>query len=408
MIRVLLTALIAAGLGIGLGYSQASIQNSGIEERFLAARTTIAEQSNQMTTEEILDATKSKGNPRLEVVGGTNFDFGTMMHGGELSHDFVFKNMGDGPLVLDMGESSCKCTVGELSASVLQPGEETNVTLTWKALALVPDFGQSATILTNDVENLEVKLAVEGQVVRSVTAVPDKIQLGTIADDEEINKTIFLFSYLDDVEILEDRYSWTDDLTRKIVSFKSEKVDPAEAGIREHRNAKHAYRVDFHAEAGFPIGRLSSKIQYRTSNFEEVGSMEIPVVGNVAGLLQVQGGKSFNPDLNLVDFGNVKSEEGAKVSLFLFVHGKERDNVTPEIVSLKPEEALTAQLDGPKKTASRDIYTLRLEVPKGAPEVYYPARSKETKGFIVLRTKGSVEKETMVNVKLQVKGGKSD
>lgn len=40
-----------------------------------------------------------------------------------MSHEFKFRNVGNGPLFLDMGGSTCKCTIGDLDKSVLKPGE---------------------------------------------------------------------------------------------------------------------------------------------------------------------------------------------------------------------------------------------------------------------------------------------
>ncbi|MEM8733233.1 MAG: DUF1573 domain-containing protein [Planctomycetota bacterium] len=403
MIRVLLVGSIAAALGIGLGYAQSAYQNRDVEERFLVARSTIAQRQGDATAAEILAETRSQGNPKLEIVDGPEYDFGTMMHGTEMSHDFVFKNVGDGPLVLEMGESSCKCTVGELDKSIIQPGEQTNVTLTWKALALIPEFGQNATIITNDVDALDVKLSVFGNVAKSVSTVPDRIQLGSLADDQEVSKTIFIFSYLDEMEILEDSLEWTDDATRKKVGFSTSKITAEEAGIREHMNAKHAYRVDFSLDPGLPIGRLSSRIQYKTTQSDEIGTLEIPVSGSVAGILQLQGGRSFDPLQSLLDLGNISAEEGTEVSLFLFVQGKERNDIQPEIVSVMPDDALQVELLGPRKTSSRDIYNLKFTVPKGAPEAYYPARSAGSQGLVKIKTTGAVEREMKVNIRMVVK-----
>ncbi|MFN3193616.1 MAG: DUF1573 domain-containing protein [Aureliella sp.] len=403
MIRALLVGGIAAALGIGLGYAQSSYQNQDIEERFFVARSTMAQHKGDLEESDILAATRDQGKPKLEIVDGPEFDFGTMMHGTEMSHDFVFKNVGDGPLVLDMGESSCKCTVGELDQSIIQPGDQTNVTLTWKAQALVPEFGQNATIITNDVDALEVKLSVFGNITRSVSSVPDRIQLGTLADDQEVNKSVFVFSYLDEMQVLEDSFEWTDAATRKLVKFEVSRVTVEEAGIREHMNAKHAYRVDVGWGPGLPIGQLSGRIQYRTIQPEESGTLEIPVSGSVAGILQLQGGRSFDSSQSLLDLGNVDSNEGAEMSLFLFVQGKERDKIQPEIVSVTPDESLQVELLGPRKTSSRDIYTLKFTVPKGAPEAYYPARSAGSKGMVKIKTTGAVEREMKINLRLMVK-----
>src|SRR5262245_45718222 len=48
--------------------------------------------------------------PRVEVVE-PNFQFGTMERGRTRSHRFEVKNVGNAPLKLQVGQTSCKCTL---------------------------------------------------------------------------------------------------------------------------------------------------------------------------------------------------------------------------------------------------------------------------------------------------------
>ncbi len=51
------------------------------------------------------------------------------------------------------GQQFCKCTIGDLKKNELQPGEEAEVELTWTAETSEREFGQSATIETDDQSN---------------------------------------------------------------------------------------------------------------------------------------------------------------------------------------------------------------------------------------------------------------
>ena len=78
------------------------------------------------------------------------YEFGSMAVNEEKKHTFKIRNTGEGPLQLEVGPSTCKCTVGSLSKKNVLPGEEVNVELTWKAKEVSQNFAQSATIWTSD------------------------------------------------------------------------------------------------------------------------------------------------------------------------------------------------------------------------------------------------------------------
>ena len=129
MQRMIVPIFIGAVVGLGIGWVQSNALYKGYEERLLPSRITAAEASGEMTRQEVIE--KSVGTPHVEVVGGVSYDFGNMKLGESMSHEFPFRNTGDGPLNLTMGTSTCKCTIGNLNKSVLQPGEETMIKLTW-------------------------------------------------------------------------------------------------------------------------------------------------------------------------------------------------------------------------------------------------------------------------------------
>ncbi len=400
MPRVLIISIVSAAVGICLGYVQGSVNSGGLPERFRGARAATAITAGEISEEEALQAVS--GTPRVEVVGGTDFDFGMMLHGEELSHDFLFRNVGDAPLLLEMGESSCKCTVGDLESSVLQPGEETEVKLTWKAQALTRQFGQSATIYTNDTENLEVKLQVMGEIAQSFVMEPGAIELGSVSDTETIERTFHIFTYLKGAESLSD-FEWTDAQTRDLVDIHFEQVELDPSKFPDHQNAMVAHRVDFSLQPGFPIGPLSSRIQFKSDRGDAVGTLGLPVSGTVVGQLELRGGPSFDERLNLLKLGNVDSAEGISRSLYLFVQGDNHQEIIPEIESVRPSEALKVSIGEPKISAKRSIYTLQFEVPKGAPKVNYPATGGTKYGRVMIRTKGAVEKELPINIRLIVR-----
>ena len=61
----------------------------------------------------------------------TVYQFGSMEQGTSLAHVFLVRNVGGSPLHIEVGSTTCKCTVGDLSTSEVAPGKEAEVTLEW-------------------------------------------------------------------------------------------------------------------------------------------------------------------------------------------------------------------------------------------------------------------------------------
>ncbi|MCA9190280.1 MAG: DUF1573 domain-containing protein [Planctomycetales bacterium] len=399
MIRILLTAVVGALIGAGLGKMQSTLATSGFEERFTESRATLAEQKGEMSHEDVI--ANSTGEPKLEVVGGIEYNFGTMQHGETLSREFEFRNIGTGPLNLEMGSSTCKCTVGELDKSILEPGESTIVKLTWTAKTLMPDFGQSATIHTNDPANTNVLLQVKGKIARSFVTEPRELSLGDIPITEGVTQTFQVYAYFDAANRLTN-FHWGDDQSPTRVEIEAEKRDIDPQKDTEHLRAKFAYDVTVKIPAGMPLGPINTQIKFESNLGEDIGIMEVPVKGTVVGDIALVGGTSFDPKLSLLKFGNIKSSEGASLNLFLAVQGAGAESIVPEVASVVPAEALNVTIGEPKMVGSRRMFPIVLEVPKNAPEVNFSAITKGTFGKVVIRTNHEITKEIPIYIRLIV------
>jgi hypothetical protein len=399
MMRILFCILAGALVGFGLGQVQSAVMTSGFEERFSGSRSALAESRGEKSREELLE--QSQGRPIVEVVGGTEFVFGTMQHGATMKHDFVFRNVGDGPLNLDMGGSTCKCTVGELESSVLQPGEETVVNLTWTAQSIMPDYGQSATILTSDPEHPEVKIYVRGQIADSFVADPGSIALGSFSVSDEVDKTFHIFTYLEKSQG-PTSFSWTNAKTRDLIEISFEKVDLDPEKFPNHTNALAVHEAHLRIKPGLPIGLLDARITFTTDQGDNVGTLSIPVSGRVTGDITLVGGASFDPELNLVNMGTVKSSEGAALGIWLVVQGEQRDEIEVEVASIDPADSLNVIVGEPKLSGVRRLFNLQFEVPRGAPETYYAGSNPKDFGKVVIKTNHKMIKEIPIHIRLNV------
>ena len=124
------------------------------------------------------------------------FDFGEMDSSKDGSHDFTFTNKGDSPLQLTRGNTTCRCTVGEIADSSVLPGQSTTVKITWKSKHYAGPFKQSVTINTNDPNRREVILTISGDYTEPVHFEADELNFGQIVGDEPVTREVRIFSKL--------------------------------------------------------------------------------------------------------------------------------------------------------------------------------------------------------------------
>src|SRR6476620_4482600 len=70
--------------------------------------------------------------PRI-VVDQAHYDFGSMQRGTSKSHEFVIRNVGNAPLKIRNGGTTCKCTLSKVEDESIPPGGSTMVKLEWTA-----------------------------------------------------------------------------------------------------------------------------------------------------------------------------------------------------------------------------------------------------------------------------------
>ncbi len=95
-------------------------------------------------------------------------DFGKTPQGKPVSFDFVFTNIGDGPLIISDVESTCGCTVPKYTTTPVQKGEKGTITVTFNAASVQPGFTKAVTIKSNARTPIKV-LYIKGEVIASTT-----------------------------------------------------------------------------------------------------------------------------------------------------------------------------------------------------------------------------------------------
>lgn len=300
------------------------------------------------------------------------FKFGQMGVGESLSHTFVVKNVGEAPLTLKQGRTSCTCTMSELKDDKVAVGGEAKVTLTWEPRKVDPMFRQTATILTDDPQNKQFEFVVQGEVVDVVTITPaGEWSLGEISDEKTAGVTGRIFSRL-----LE---------SFKIVSLESSnpsvkvEYEPISEEELKDRSLKSGYDVKVSVLPGLPVGPVLADLKVtaeqpsrKEGEKPETKEYVIHVRGTRTGPLQLlQGpGTVWHPEVMAIEMGNFPAAEGKKARLLVFVTGMgDKPFEITKVDTDTPFLKVDLVRDTKFESKSKQRYDLYFEVPPGSPIV---------------------------------------
>ena len=113
------------------------------------------------------------------------YDFGTALEGTMVSHTFTIKNNGQGYLDIRGVKTSCGCTTGNPSKTHIAPGEESEIAVSFDTHFQKGHQVRTITALTNDPDNPQVAMTMQGIVKRQVEAQPGEISFGNVRKGTE-------------------------------------------------------------------------------------------------------------------------------------------------------------------------------------------------------------------------------
>jgi hypothetical protein len=122
-----------------------------------------------------LAACEPKG-PKV-VATETTFNFGQIDQFDQASHAFIIKNEGDQRLEIKRVKSSCGCTAAQPKSKVIEPGQQTEIEVTFNAGPRSGDQKKKITVETNDPANPRIELYMEGTVIERLVLDPRSIRI---------------------------------------------------------------------------------------------------------------------------------------------------------------------------------------------------------------------------------------
>lgn len=386
---LLVSVLVALGAGAAVGWYSAQSAYVWPVEEFGPYRN-----NSQLTPAGLsayLRQQQPEGLPRVEVVGGADHNFGVMLRGAEGQHDFQITNTGDGPLHLEVAGSTCKCTLGELADSTLQPGESTNVHLSWTVKTTGSVFSQSASIRTNDPAAGELVLTIHGVVVDTLAAVPDSWNLGDRQSGQTINLETTIYNR-QDRDLRLQQAEWLDQSIAELATVDVQPRKPDPQRDQQHADARQAFDVRVEIQPGLNQGLLQHTLRTVFVPADQSRSrqtVDIALHGRIVGDISLIGGSRLRGREGggyVFDMQRVEPGEGRTDRLHVVLRGPHRNDAQLKISSVTPADVLQAELGEPIPRGSMVMYPLQLRVPEDAPEVDLPGKTLDDLAIVVIES----------------------
>ncbi|MEO2047063.1 MAG: DUF1573 domain-containing protein [Pirellulales bacterium] len=287
------------------------------------------------------------------------YHFGSMEQGTSLTHAFQVRNTGDSSLHIKVGSTTCKCTVGGLSAEEVAPGEQAEVTLEWTAKTSPGPFRHGATLITNDPSQSRVELQVEGAVVESTSVMPNEFYFGNVRAGETRQAEIYLMAFLqDEIEIRSQQLS-----DPELASQIEVELVPCPKSELPLPDARAGLKLVATLHAGHTLGPIQTWLTVET-NLKNVAKLDIPLAANVIGDMSVFG-PGWIAKKGMLRMGQVPSEKGKKVRLIVAIRGEHAVTTKLKVETIQPEE-LRATLEPSRKMSEQLVHVpLVVEIPAG-------------------------------------------
>ena len=322
-------------------------------------------------------------NAKVEMLTELTHDFGVMAPDEKGKFVFRLKNVGEEPLSLVEGESTCKCTIGIPGDDELAPGAETEIVVEWTVKTNESEFTQSAQIITNDPTNVALNLKITGTVVREIEIVPKKWTIGDVASGEpfEVKGTVYSY-YRNDIKPGSQRFS--SEQMNELAEFDIEEFKPTEED-GANAKARQGFHITAKVKGGMRQGAVSTRFLFGFQQLDEDGNVIKPedeekededleyfsstnVSGRIVGNLSMIVGTKVQSQSSggyIYKFGRLDYNDSKKGKAFIVLKGSEREATKLTIGEVNPAEAIQAKLGKPLVRETQVLYPLELEIIPG-------------------------------------------
>ena len=209
------------------------------------------------------------------VFKDTEFHFGNVDEGGDITHEFVFHNRGKSTLHITNVGTSCGCTAAVEDKKDILPAGKGVIKVTYHTSGRPGHAQKIITISSNDPANPNFQVKIDMTVVREIDVQPDKVYLYAIKHGEEHTTQVKILGKpgqpLDILSV---------ESTGKVVSVTSA---PYTEGDGDGKRYGATLTVTLPATQ--PIGGITDDLVVKTSSVKKP-QIDVQVMGEVVGRVQ--------------------------------------------------------------------------------------------------------------------------
>ena len=417
-----LLLLLSAVLGTTLGWTMNYVQY-GHRKAYFGEIT----MDGSVTADNVMEKLKEYHRDAVavaELEGDATYDFGVMPPGTQGNHTFVVKNSGDEPLSLELGATTCKCTLGDLDQNELAPGESTTVKLEWTVASDKSEFTQSAELRTNDPLRPAIKLTVQGLVISDLEFDPKKVSFGSVTAGESFEFSTNLYSYYDnDIKLIKGRFG-SDDLT-ELADVSFEEFEPSESdGV--HKRAHQAFKINTKVKPGLRQGPMLTTMLITFEKLGQEGSESVSksrkgdkdgekddyvltavaeCAGRVVGSLTMLENaklKSSSGGGYIWTLGRISEEDPLEFKALVALKGSERDSTNLTIGETHPSDVIQAEIGKPLGKGSMRLFPLKITLKPGEKTIDLLGKNKDDFGWLWIESDNPKVSRMKVAVKVMI------
>lgn len=390
MLRTIFTAtLVSCILGtlLGLSVAYSFLSNNAWQLE------TETKSYPELAQEALVQTTNPNAKAQVEV---TIYNFGIMDVKSAGSHDFFIKNVGTQDLILTVNQTSCSCLGIVITPPRVPPGTSARCHLKYTAdQATIGKFSQGGIVRTNDPDNKEIYLGVEGVFTNPVVLRPSGINLPRVAAGTTRTATVRFYGF-EDEPLLLSAPTWTDgehfDFQWETAEFKESDKEDTLFSL-----AKSVVEGTITIKQGLPVGSFQEWFQVKT-NFPSQTNVRFRVSGQIVGGNFSISGTGYNSSTGVVEFERTVMGRSVSREISVQFSGASASTATihvgeidPVWIRVKPSE--------PKDIGPLRIFALTIEVPEDAPTGSYGGSSDGQQAYVMLET--NVESIGVVRIPLQ-------
>jgi len=345
--------VVAAAVGIMIGWAGSRV--GGANSDASPHTPGLAQDDRGAGAAAVREPVKSLRESPKAVVPEPEHNFGSVDLNTEVVHHFQIRNEGTAPLELKLGESTCRCTTGDVPADPIPPGGQAEVIVRFLEERHYGPFRQHAEILTNDPDNSRVTLTIRGIVKSRLAVDPERLDFSGMAQGVAATRSMTVYSQI-----------WPEfwlEIENVVPDGVNCRVNPVSADALRHLDAVSGYRVDVDVPAELTNNKLEGEVRLRVVTTAEADpeTLIIPFAGNPPAGVEIDS--PFLGGGRVLEFGRIPQGKRVAAVLTVRTRGLDRPLGLKEAVCDPPY--LRVGLEPNPNVAGS--YLLTIEVPSDSP-----------------------------------------